>query len=295
MDPLELYSRNNGHQEDDVKVEEILQYALTHGIVYGLKPTQTIAGVDSKASVVHAPVTTRPYCIPEDAFRKGVFLAPLINHVMNKIARDYSWLTKTLAITIKSDDFTAKLMEVFETVHREGIRQTYMLGILRSDYMIHSADGDPRNLLQVEINTIASSFGALSTHISNMHRHICRIQHDRLPKNFALDDLANALRGAKTAYESNDQKANEENDRRADSIILMIVQPGERNFSDQCLLQFEVIERKFERCIRCTLEEVYKFGAVRESDGKLIIHGHLVGVVYVSYPCISLLVRYMYL
>ena len=47
---------------------------------------------------------------------------------------------------------------------------THILGILRSDYMLHEVDDDSRDILQVEINTIASSFGSLSTKISDMHR-----------------------------------------------------------------------------------------------------------------------------
>lgn len=43
-------------------------------------------------------------------------------------------------------------------------------GILRSDYMLHHVENDARDILQVEINTIASSFGSLSTKISEMHR-----------------------------------------------------------------------------------------------------------------------------
>ena len=41
--------------------------------------------------------------------------------------------------------------------------------MLRSDYMLHT----PTNsLLQVELNTIASSFGCLSTLVGRMHRYL---------------------------------------------------------------------------------------------------------------------------
>lgn len=36
--------------------------------------------------------------------------------------------------------------------------QQVALGVLRSDYMLNCREGDSRTLLQVEINTIASSF-----------------------------------------------------------------------------------------------------------------------------------------
>ena len=36
--------------------------------------------------------------------------------------------------------------------------------------MLHHVENDARDILQVEINTIASSFGSLSNKISEMHR-----------------------------------------------------------------------------------------------------------------------------
>lgn len=49
------------------------------------------------------------------------------------------------------------------------------MGIFRSDYMIHDEDElDPTRsfvLRQVEFNTIASSFGGLSTKVSSLHRY----------------------------------------------------------------------------------------------------------------------------
>jgi hypothetical protein len=62
--------------------------------------------------------------------------------------------------------------------------QTAALGIIRSDYMFHHTDTPAggqgqgqgqgeRGILQVELNTIASSFGCLSQKISDMHK----VQH----------------------------------------------------------------------------------------------------------------------
>jgi len=48
-------------------------------------------------------------------------------------------------------------------------KQKCYFGIHRSDYMLHDVVGDPRKFLQVELNTIASSFGALSTKVAEMY------------------------------------------------------------------------------------------------------------------------------
>jgi hypothetical protein len=47
----------------------------------------------------------------------------------------------------------------------DGPKQNCVLGLHRSDYMQHEVAGDPRVLLQVELNTIASSFGSLSSKV----------------------------------------------------------------------------------------------------------------------------------
>lgn len=47
------------------------------------------------------------------------------------------------------------------------------LGVFRSDYLLHEhghAVGDKAHIKQVEFNTIAASFGALSQKASEMHR-----------------------------------------------------------------------------------------------------------------------------
>ena len=55
-------------------------------------------------------------------------------------------------------------------VQREGATQPAQLAILRSDYMLHEPEGAIRGrLLQVELNTIASSFGCLAAKVSALH------------------------------------------------------------------------------------------------------------------------------
>lgn len=49
--------------------------------------------------------------------------------------------------------------------------QPRQLGIFRSDYLLHdSAPDAPLEIKQVEFNTIAASFGALSQKAVDMHR-----------------------------------------------------------------------------------------------------------------------------
>jgi glutathione synthase len=48
--------------------------------------------------------------------------------------------------------------------------QNLSLGLFRSDYMVHQ-DGDNLQIKQVEFNTIASSFGGLSSKTSLLHTY----------------------------------------------------------------------------------------------------------------------------
>ena len=59
--------------------------------------------------------------------------------------------------------------------------------------MQHDVTGDPRSLLQVEINTIASSFASLSTRIYEMYRDLDLQSTGSLPVNEALQNIAQVL------------------------------------------------------------------------------------------------------
>ena len=117
------------------------------------------------------------------------------------------------------DEFTRRLWQIYETVHTEGVAQDLQLGIHRSDYMfdvgnaVNGQLGDPSEfrLIQIEINTIASAFGCLSTRLYNTHRRILRRlddtigggvddgsgsgfdNRDAVPQNHVSENLAKAM------------------------------------------------------------------------------------------------------
>jgi hypothetical protein len=122
-------------------------------------------------------------------------------------------------LTAENDHFTGKLVEIFKQVNDEGVKQQLRLGtkygrnlasanyklnivylfirlikgINRSDYMQHDVTGDHRSLLQVEINTIASSFASLSTRIYEMYRDLEPQYTGSLPVNEALQNISQGL------------------------------------------------------------------------------------------------------
>lgn len=49
------------------------------------------------------------------------------------------------------------------------LQESLSLGLFRSDYMVNSSDAN--EIKQVEFNTIASSFGGISSNLQSLHRY----------------------------------------------------------------------------------------------------------------------------
>ena len=93
------------------------------------------------------------------------------------MAASHDFLKATLRSTCEVDDFTARLMDVYDKAYADRpaqYSQEDTFGIIRNDFMLHcpegtaTADADINN---VEFNTIAASLGMLSTRTSEMHRY----------------------------------------------------------------------------------------------------------------------------
>ena len=89
-------------------------------------------------------------------------------------------------------------------------------------------------MLQVELNTIASSFGCLSTQVCKMHRYIVEragqpnLDVSNLPENDVTSQIADAIGAAVHAYDCEGAAA------------LFVVQPDEKNSYDQQVHHLDV-------------------------------------------------------
>jgi len=145
-------------------------------------------------------------------------------------------------------------------------RQPVVLGLHRSDYLLHapSSPGAPPVLQQVELNTIASSFSSLSAKVGELHRYLVRSACldrpdvlDRLPPNAAGTALADGIATAWALYQQ-PRSVRGARCRRRDvarrltsalwrpaergthvrrAVVVMVVQPNERNAYDQRWIQ----------------------------------------------------------
>lgn len=149
-------------------VEKAKDYSLMHGICMRRKDAF------DRDALHFAPFVLFPSPFPKQEFERSLELQPLLNELMHKVAHDKKFLTETLKHTIKVDEFTRKLFEIYETVQNEGVSQPIKLGMIRSDLMLDShpcEQGAPYCCWkQVEINTIASGFGWMGPASGLIHR-----------------------------------------------------------------------------------------------------------------------------
>lgn len=238
---------------------------------------------DGKLSWSHAPVTLSPSPYPRSSFEYVQQIQPLLNKMIDNISRDKNFLTTCLAPIAESDDFVARLLQIFESQPESRILHGINLGIHRSDYMLNndhsqlhypqpasSQDSSDSPPLQIEINTIASSFGCLSHQVGQLHRYLLtrnagsdelksvlqavdipeymiddpNLASQCIPENGSIRALAQALSVAHFLY--GDKEA----------IVLFVVQPGERNQADQRLLEAELWKGHNVKVEFVTLEQV---------------------------------------
>lgn len=146
------------------------------------------------------------------------------------------------------------------------------LVVTRSDYMLHEPSS---TMLQVELNTIASSFGCLATLVSSLHRFILgkagvtrEALDQSLPLNTSMYDIVDGLAAAVAEHGHKDK------------TMLMVVQPGEQNSFDQQWLQFHLWDKYSIRTIRRTLKDIDERAILEATDDTLSIDGITVSLVY---------------
>ncbi|KOC62360.1 Glutathione synthetase [Habropoda laboriosa] len=243
-------------------VDKAKDWALIHGISMRSKESF------NRNQVQVLPFTLLPSSFPRKNFEKVKSIQVLLNELIHKVAHDNDFLTKSLKSTIEADSFTARLFSIYETVYREGYTQTLSLGLLRSDYMLHE-----NQIKQVELNTIASSFGGIVTVTSKYHKYILSdLGHadkiKNIPENNPINGLSKGLIQAWKLY--NNKKA----------VILFVVENITYNICDQRFHEFEIHNinpdvKVIRRSLRDLVSEA-KLGPNKE----LIVGGLEASVVY---------------
>uniref|UniRef100_A0A8C7NXH2 Glutathione synthetase n=1 Tax=Oncorhynchus mykiss TaxID=8022 RepID=A0A8C7NXH2_ONCMY len=237
--------------------------ALLNGVLMRTKETP-----NSSEVVTYAPFTLFPSPVPKDTFHQALAVQTHYNRLVDKISQDSSFLEEALATTIKVDDFTGRLFNIYRHVLQEGKIQSIVLGLNRSDYMLDQNGDGSASLKQIEINTIAASFGGLASHTPNVHRYV---NHNHTDSKRILDNNPSAglAKGLAKAWELYGSER---------AVVLYLVEELQRNIFDHRYVENELWKRNIP-VIRRQFEDVAKTGFL-DQDKRLFVDGREVAIVY---------------
>ncbi|RLV83679.1 hypothetical protein DV515_00016418, partial [Chloebia gouldiae] len=221
--------------------------------------------------VNYAPFTLLPSAVPRALFEQAYAVQQDFNLLVDAVSQNKEFLEQTLASTIKVDDFTAQLFRIYVQVLEEGLAQTVFLGINRSDYMFDCGLDGTAALRQIEINTIAASFGGLTSRTADVHRLVLKVlgkteEASRLLPNNPAKGLALGIAKAWELYGS--QRA----------VVMFLVEEVQRNIFDQRCIENELWNRNI-RVVRKRFRDVFEQGSL-DASRRLYMDGQEVAVVY---------------
>jgi len=277
-------------------VDELAAQATSYGSANGVQVEKR--NTDTKNSYSYfecAPMSLLPNAYPRAAFVQAQDIAPHFNRLVDKVSRDSQFLQQTLGGGVSdADPYTKKLLQLYKEIYvspssdQPNFAKTAdYLGIHRSDYMLHKGSDDKYHIKQVELNTIASSFAALSTKVAALHRHLTSrfpediqtlmlenkqkvvgnnaiVAGDGVPVNAALEKLALAMQVAFQQYQKRFAPTKT-------AVVLFVVQDAETNTVDQRMLEFQLWEDYQIPVVRMSLSRAHTEVQMDASTGALTI------------------------
>jgi glutathione synthase len=245
----------------DIPVEQLAAHANSYASANGIQVESRQKEDPTKSYYECAPMSLLPNAYPKEAFQQAQSVATAFNELVDRVSRDTEFLQETLGGGVSdTDPYTAKVLKLYKQVY--GVENSIAhsadrLGILRSDYMLHAQKvGEPYQLKQVELNTIAASFAGLAVNVASLHRYLTsRFKTDvdeflkdnqnivtssldsapGVPENPALSRIPTAM---KVAYDRYCEKFSGGDS--SNTIVLFVVQEGETNTVDQRMLEFRL-------------------------------------------------------
>ncbi|KAJ1961738.1 Glutathione synthetase [Dipsacomyces acuminosporus] len=266
-------------------VDTAVDWEAAHGLLLRAPKLEGANATGAKwlnAALVPAPVALAPSPIPRSEFEKVVALQPILNQLFDRISRDHEFLVSTLKSLGSADEFTSRVFDMYLKQQELGVEKPGAIGIHRSDYLIHAPENEPEQspkAKQVEFNTIASSFGSLSTIVGNLHRFLLsrtgykglledgEIAEDQLPPNESLTSIGDGIAAGFELYGNKN------------AIVVMVVQPNERNIYDQRWVETRLWERHRIQVVRLSFAEVLERCSVNE-ENRLVLGNQEVAVAY---------------
>ncbi|RIA86206.1 glutathione synthase [Glomus cerebriforme] len=248
-----------------------IDWSLSHGLV--IRPPTNLS---NNSFVMHAPVSLFPSPFPRKTYDEAIELQPAFNLLFHRLSQDFEFITHAIKEITGVDDFVDNLYKIYLKVKEEGIVQPISLGLHRSDYLLQvPPNATEANILQVEFNTISSSFSSLSSLTGDLHKQSTKyfnsselLKKDSLPLNDSMTSLPKGLAKAHELYGS------------PNAVVMMVVIDEERNAFDQRWIEYNLLNNHTVHIIRKTLAEINDQGKLDSKTKALIIDGKEVAVTY---------------
>lgn len=251
-------------------LEEVAPIAVDSALLQGVL-MRTKESPNSSDVVNFAPFTLLPSPVPRTLFEQAKSVQEDFNLLVDRLSQNPTFLEQTLNSAMKVDDFIERLFKVYRHVLDEGLAQSVFLGINRSDYMFDCKENGTTALKQIEINTIAASFGGLSSRTPAVHQHVLRTlgKSEEASKILSNNPSLGISRGIAKAWELyGSQKA----------VVMFLVENVQRNIFDHRCIENELWSRNI-KVIRRRLTDVYERGSLDEKK-HLYVDGYEVAVAY---------------
>lgn len=175
-------------------VDYTISFSAANGLQVQQQKSQSPANNNDNnnkgtSSYITAPISLLPQAYPSTQYQHGIALSAPFNLLVDRISRNPTFLQGALHDVRDVDEFTGKLLQLYEEIYvHDGnddgrgkfARSADRLGILRSDYMLHSSSSTAEDeksgysIQQVELNTIASSFAGLASSVAKLHTFLTR-------------------------------------------------------------------------------------------------------------------------
>ena len=213
----------------------------------------------------HAPFTLTPAPIPSKIHQQIISLTPPFNTLALKLSNDIDFLKESLSGVIGNDPFTEILTKMARPTN---VSQPIQLLVTRNDFFVQEEREDtPSGARQVELNTVAAGYGGLTGCVNRVHQVLGRGSswENSLVLNSPLQIIADGFQQAYLAYG------------QPNAIVLMVIQPAEKNIADQRLLEFALDMLEI-RTRRATLSEIAEKGQIK--DGHLVYDGNICAITY---------------
>jgi glutathione synthetase len=309
---------------NDLPLDALAVSANAFAAANGIQVEKKREDDNNKSYFECAPISLLPNAYPQQAFAQAQRLAPSFNLLVDRISRNGDFLCDTLGGGVsEADPYTAKLLQLYRDIYldtntndndndstnkkkNQFALDADRLGILRSDYMLHQGQ-----IKQVELNTIASSFAALSTKVAELHSFLIQrfaSEQDAMqdflktnqkaigagvsttdadaaaftegvPTNPALDRLPYAMHVTVERYKERFGSSTTSTSKSA-VAVLFVVQEGESNTVDQRMLEFKLFHDYQIPVVRRSLQQLHTQLRCDDTTGALFVQDQEIALVY---------------